>query len=519
MSASGDRHRPSPVAAGLGTLGGRTFDGQRGLRRLKTGIPGFDEITLGGLPARRTTLVRGTAGTGKTIFAAQFLVEGIREDDGAVFVTFEEPAEDLRANLATLGWDIERWEAEDRWRFVDASPVGGFDDEQAPYHFSTLLAQIGQAVDVTAAGRITLDSLNVVLRHLGANGDVRRDLRQLAVALRRLHLTAVMTLESGPEHLTVSGEGFEQYLADNVVVLRNVLEDEKRRRTVEVLKMRGAPHRKGEYPFTVLAGQGMVVVPLSVIELSQQSTDTRITSGNRALDDLCMGGFFRDSVVLASGATGTGKTLMVTEFIAGGAQNGERSLLFAFEESVEQIYRNARGWGRDFAALEKQGLLRVVATYPEVASVEDHLVEITREIEKFRPARIAIDSLSALERSGSPKGFREFIIVLTSYVKAEQIAALFTATTPTLLGGESVTDGHISTLTDSIILLRYAEVDSEVKRGITVLKMRGSAHDKRIHEFTIDSTGMHIRGSFQGIGGILAGRATPIEAADTPNRM
>jgi circadian clock protein KaiC len=350
----------------------------------------------------------------------------------------------------------------------------------------------------------------VVLRHLGTVGDVRQDLRQLAVELRRLHLTAVMTLESGPDQTGLAAQGFEQYVTDNVVVLRNVLEDEKRRRTVEVLKMRGAMHRKGEYPFTVLNGQGVVVVPLSVIELSQQSTDTRITSGNQALDDLCMGGFFRDSVVLASGATGTGKTLMVTEFIAGGAVHGERSLLFAFEESVEQIYRNARGWGRDFAALEKQGLLRVIATYPEVASVEDHLVEITREIEKFKPARIAIDSLSALERSGSSKGFREFIIVLTSYVKAEQIAALFTATTPDLLGGASVTDAHISTLTDSIILLRYAEVDSEVKRGITVLKMRGSAHDKRIHEFAIDSTGMHILGSFQGVGGILAGRATPI---------
>jgi len=516
MSASADRYRPSAVAAGLGTIGGTRSGPQTELARLKTGIPGFDEITMGGLPARRTTLVTGTAGSGKTIFAAQFLVQGIHDGDGAVFVTFEEPADDLRQNLATLGWETDRWEAEGRWRFVDASPVGGFDDEQVPYHFGTLLAQIGRAVDVTSADRIALDSLNVVLRHLAAVGDVRQDLRQLAVELRRLHLTAVMTLESGRDHGSSLPDGFEQYVTDNVVVLRNVLEDEKRRRTVEVLKMRGAMHRKGEYPFTVLNGQGVVVVPLSVIELSQQSTDTRITSGNQALDDLCMGGFFRDSVVLASGATGTGKTLMVTEFMAGGAQHGERSLLLAFEESVEQIYRNARGWGRDFEALEKQGLLRVVATYPEVASVEDHLVEITRQIEEFRPARIAIDSLSALERSGSAKGFREFIIVLTSYLKAEQIAALFTATTPTLIGGASVTDAHISTLTDSIILLRYAEVESEVKRGITVLKMRGSAHDKRIHEFTIDSTGMHILGAFQGLGGILAGRVAPVEPIDSP---
>jgi circadian clock protein KaiC len=514
MSGSAGEHQRSRVAAELGALGGTRSIEPPGLPRLRTGIPGFDEISMGGLPTRRTTLVTGTAGSGKTIFAAQFLVQGIREGGGAVFVTFEEPADDLRQNLSTLGWDVDRWEAEDRWRFVDASPVGTSDDDPIPYHFGTLLAQIGLAVDETAAERIVLDSLNVVLRRLGSVSDVRQDLRRLVVELRRLRLTAVMTLESIPDYANLTAQGFEQYVTDNVVILRNVLEDEKRRRTVEVLKMRGAMHRKGEYPFTVLNGQGVVVVPLSVIELSQHSTDTRISSGNKALDELCMGGFFRDSVVLASGATGTGKTLMVTEFIAGGAQTGDRSLLFAFEESVEQIYRNARGWGRDFKSLEEQGLLRVVATYPEVASLEDHLVEITREIEAFRPARIAIDSLSALERSGSAKGFREFIIVLTSYVKAEQIAALFTATTPTLLGGASVTDGHISTLTDSIILLRYAEVDSEVKRGLTVLKMRGSAHDKRIHEFNIDSSGMHILGSFQGVGGILAGRTVPTVALD-----
>src|SRR5205807_5593052 len=181
---------------------------------------------------------------------------------------------------------------------------------------------------------------------------VRSQLHRLAAELRRMGLTVIITAESAaPSSGALSRHGIEEFVADNVVILRNSLEDEKRRRTVEVLKLRGAMHRKGEYPFTVLPGQGVVVVPLSVIELSQQSTDTRITSGNQALDDLCMGGFFRDSVVLASGATGTGKTLMVTEFIAGGAQHGERSLLFAFEESVAQLYRNARGWGRDFEAL------------------------------------------------------------------------------------------------------------------------------------------------------------------------
>ncbi|HET6794438.1 MAG TPA: circadian clock protein KaiC [Acidimicrobiales bacterium] len=509
MGADDEGRRHSlGVAAGLGTVGGGpvVVPVNDALPRVATGIPGFDQITLGGLTAARTTLVTGAAGTGKTILAAQFLCEGVRRGEPGVFVTFEEPASDLRRNLAALGWDIAPWEEEDSWRFVDGSPVT-LDDapERGQYNFDALLAQIGHAVDRTAAQRIALDSINVALAGGRDPGVLRGHMRRLALELRRLQLTAVMTVESDRAS-GVTNMGFEQFVADNVVVLRNVLDDEKRRRTVEVMKMRGAMHRKGEYPFTVLAGQGVVVIPLSVIELSQQSTDTRISSGNAVLDELCRGGFYRDSVVLASGATGTGKTLMVTEFMAGGAEAGERCLLFAFEESRDQIFRNARGWGQDFERFEDEGLLRVVSTYPEVASLEDHLVEITREIESFRPHRIAIDSLSALERSGTERGFREFLIVLTSYIKAEQVAALFTATTPTLLGGDSVTDGRVSTLTDSIILLRYVEVDGEVKRGVTVLKMRGSDHDRLIREFTIDGDGMHIGEPFRGVAGILSGQ-------------
>lgn len=506
VSATGTR-----LADGLVAWTAQPEDAQRALSvpKTPTGIPGFDQITLGGLPEGRTTLVTGSAGTGKTVLAAQFLAEGINRGKGAVFVTFEEPAADLRRNLATLGWDIEGWEAKQSWRFVDASPVGSVHVAEGDYSLDTLIAQIGQAVDLTGASRIGLDSLNVVLSEAEDPRRARQQLRHLAAHLRRLGLTVVMTVEGHGDLPQLSSYGFEPFVADNVVVLRNVLEEEKRRRTIEVLKMRGSTHRKGEYPFTVLAGQGLVVIPLSVIDLSQSSTDTRISSGNRALDEICHGGFFRDSVVLVSGPTGTGKTLMVTEFLAAGPNQGQRSLLFAFEESRDQIFRNARGWGRDFADMEARGLMKVVATYPETASLEDHLVELTREIESFQPDRIAIDSLSALERSGSAKGFREFILVLTSYVKEQQIAGLFTASAPTLMGGTSATEGHISTLTDSIILLRYVELASEVRRAITVLKMRGSDHDQRIREYTIDSTGMHISEPFVAVGGILAGQAAP----------
>lgn len=317
-----------------------------------------------------------------------------------------------------------------------------------------------------------------------------------------------MTAERSQEYGEIARFGVEEFVADNVIILRNVLEEGKRRRTVEILKFRGTTHQKGEYPFTIMPDQGITVIPLSAIELRQKSSNRRITSGNEELDHMCGGGLFRDSILLVSGATGTGKTLMTTEFIAGGINNGERCLLFAFEESREQLFRNAIGWGVDFEQMEAEDKFRVICAYPEVASLEEHLIHMKAAIAEFHPNRVAIDSLSAIERFAAIKGFREFVIGLTSFIKHEEIAGLFTSTTPTLLGGTSVTEAHISTITDSIILLRYVEIYGEMRRGITVLKMRGSMHDKDIREFIIDGSGMHIGRPFRNVLGILAGNPT-----------
>ena len=298
------------------------------------------------------------------------------------------------------------------------------------------------------------------------------------------------------------------------MVLRNALEDESRRRTIEIVKFRGTDHQKGEYPFTIVPKRGMVVIPLSAIELRQKSSNVRISSGNATLDEMCGGGFFRDSVILVSGATGTGKTLTVTQFLQGGAAAGERCLLLAFEESREQLFRNASGWGVDFDKMERDGLLRVVCDYPEVAGLEDWLVTIQATIEEFKPSRVALDSLSAIERVGTIKSFREFVIGLTSFIKQQEIVGLLTSTTATLMGGTSVTEGHISTLTDSIILLRYVEMFGEMKRGLTVLKMRGSSHDRGIREYMIDATGMHLGRRFGNVTGILGGNPVHVSPAD-----
>ena len=489
--------------------------GATSLTRVETGIPGLDHVSQGGFPEGRVVVVAGPAGSAKTVLAGQFLAAGAARGEPGVFVTLEESAGDLRRNLATLGFAIDEWEQSGHWCFVDGSPrYDAHLDEVLPVHFDTLLAQIGQAMDRTGATRVVIDSFGAAGfdRDLGVS---RVRLRGLLSELRRLGATVVMTVETDHDgDSALAGRGVEQYVADCVVLLRNSLEGESRRRTVEVLKMRGAEHRRGQFAFTVVPGEGVVVLPISVQGLDQGSTDNRVTSGNVELDSLCGGGFFRDSIVLVSGATGTGKTLLVTEFLAGGVTRGEKSLMLAFEESHDQLHRNARGWGYDFAQAESDGLLKVVSTYPEVATLEDHLVEIKRVVDAYEPDRIAIDSLSALERVGSTKAFREFLIGLTSYVKAKQTVGLFTASTDALLGGSSVTETHISTLTDSIIVLRYVEVFGAVKRAVTVLKMRGSDHDRDIREYRIDSTGLHVGDPFRTVAGILSGNVVNLVSLD-----
>lgn len=480
---------------------------QASIPKLETHIPGFDFIANGGLPQRRTVLISGTAGSAKTVFAAQFLANGItRAGENGVFITFEEPPADIRQNMLGFGWDIAAWEAAGQWAFVDASPEPGQEIIMAgDFDLGALLARIEYAVQKVKAKRVSLDSLGAIFTQFADGATVRGELLRIAVALKKMDVTAIMTAERTQEYGEIARYGVEEFVADNVIILRNVLEEEKRRRTVEILKFRGTSHQKGEFPFAIMPREGIVVIPLSAYELKQRSSAVRTTSGNPTLDQMCGGGFFRDSIILVSGATGTGKTLMVTEFIAGAAANNERCLLFAFEESREQLFRNASGWGIDFEQMEQENKLKVVCNYPEVSGLEDHLINMKEIIGAFKPHRVAVDSLSALERVSTEKGFREFVLGLTSFIKHQEMTGLFTSTTPTLLGGTSVTEAHISTITDSIILLRYVEMYGEMRRGVTVLKMRGSMHDKDIREFTIDGQGMHIGQPFRNITGILAG--------------
>ena len=489
---------------------------QPAVQKLATGIASFDVIAKGGLPQHRTTLISGTAGSGKTVFAVQFLAAGITGSaESGVFVTFEESAADIRKNMLSFGWDLSRWEREGKLAFVDASPDPAIETiESGGFDLGALLARVEHAVKKVGAKRVAVDSLGAMFSQFSDQSIVRRELFRIASALKGMQVTAVLTAERTEEYGPIGRHGVEEFIADNVMVLRNVLDGEVRRRTIEILKFRGTDHQKGEFPFVIREQSGVVVIPLTAIQLRQHSSSVRISSGNAELDEMCGGGFFRDSVILVSGATGTGKTLTVTQFLDGGASKGERGLLLGFEESREQMFRNATGWGVDFEEMERRGTLRVVCDYPDIMGLEEWLITIQREVNDFKPTRVALDSLSALERAGSIKAFREFVIGVTSFIKHQEITGLFTATTSTLMGGSSITESHISTLTDSIVLLRYVEMFGEMKRGLTVLKMRGSVHDKGIREFTIDRKGMHVGRRFRNVTGVLSGAPMHVSPAD-----
>ena len=490
-------------------------DNSSGVDKIATGIPGFDIIAEGGLPHGRATLVAGTAGSAKTILSAHFLAAGITMfDEGGVFVTFEEDPEDIRRNVRLFGWDVPAWERANKWAFVDVSP-----DQDGPppavgqFDLGALLARIRHAAKRVNARRVVLDSMSALFMTIGDRALLRTELYRIVQTLKRDGMTIIFTSERIADYGDITRLGIEEFVADNVLLLRNILVEEKRRRTIEILKFRGAPHQRGEVPFTI-TGEGVVVLPLTAQELTQRSTNVRISSGIDELDRMCGGGFFRDSIVLASGATGTGKTLLGTHFIAGGFAAKERCLLFAFEESRDQMIRNALAWGVDFARMEREGLLRIVNQYPHAMPMEDHLLRMGDLVDEFQPERVAVDGLSALERVFTLRAYREFVISFTSSLKRRSTAGLFTSTTPSLLGGGSVTEKHISTLTDSIILLRYVEVFGEMLRSITVLKMRGSQHDKRLREFTIDGSGMHIGEPFRRVSGILSGVHTFADDAE-----
>ncbi|MBD0268884.1 circadian clock protein KaiC [Pseudanabaena sp. FACHB-2040] len=481
-----------------------------GVQKICTMIEGFDDISHGGLPIGRATLVSGTSGTGKTLFAVQFLYNGItRFDEAGVFVTFEESPEDIVKNAFSFGWDLQSLIDEGKLFILDASPDPEGQDVVGNFDLSALIERIQYAIRKYKAQRVSIDSVTAVFQQYDAASVVRREIFRLVARLKQMGVTTVMTTERVDEYGPVARYGVEEFVSDNVVINRNVLDGERRRRTMEILKLRGTTHMKGEYPFTI-TNEGINIFPLGAMRLTQRSSNARVSSGVTTLDEMCGGGFFKDSIILATGATGTGKTLLVSKFLEDGCRTGERAILFAYEESRAQLSRNAYSWGIDFEEMEREGLLKIICAYPESAGLEDHLQIIKNEISQFKPSRMAIDSLSALDRGVSNTSFRQFVIGVTGFAKQEEITGFFTNTTEQFMGLHSITESHISTITDTILMLQYVEVRGQMSRAINVFKMRGSWHDKGIREYTISSHGPEIKDSFRNLERIISGSPTRI---------
>ncbi|MET9019363.1 circadian clock protein KaiC [Actinopolymorpha sp. NPDC004070] len=465
------------------------------LEKIPTGINGFDPIALGGLPRGRCTLVTGSTGTGKTLFAMEYLARGISAyGQPGVFVTFEESPADLRRNAAALGFPVEQWEREGRWTFLDAS----LDSPQetvttGSYNYAALVSRIESAVRSTHAERVCIDSVGAVLARYPNVGSVRAELRRFVFHLKALGVTSVITAERVEEYDGVSRLGVEEFVLDNVVILRNVLSGERRRRTVEIVKFRGAPHRTGEWLFTIEPTEGLVVIPLAFLRPGTHASTERVSSGNADLDRMCGGGIYRDAIVLLTGPTGSGKTLTALRFAQAGFDAGESCLFYTFDETFEQLSRSASGWGMDLPTMQRSGLLNVVSTYPETASLEDHFLSIRREVETFRPRRVVIDTISALERIVAPRGLLDFVLALSAVLRRDT-TSLFTSA-PIGRFTSSLTPSiaaEIASLIDTTITLRYVERSGSMHRVIAILQNRGSGHDAAIRQVRIDQHGMHI---------------------------
>jgi circadian clock protein KaiC len=482
-----------------------------GVEKIRTMIEGFDDISHGGLPLGRTTLVSGTSGTGKTLFSLEFLYKGITYfHEPGVFVTFEESPSDIIRNACIFGWDLQGLINEGKLFILDASPDPEGQEVVGNFDLSALIERLQYAIRKYKAKRVAIDSITAIFQQYEAMGVVRREIFRLVARLKLLNVTTIITTERTEEYGSVACFGVEEFVSDNVVIIRNVLEGERRRRTAEILKLRGTTHMKGEYPFTI-TNQGINIFPLGAMRLTQRSSNVRVSSGVKTLDEMCGGGFFKDSIILVTGATGTGKTLLVSKFLQDGCINGERAILFAYEESRAQLSRNAFSWGINLEELERQELLKIICTYPESTGLEDHLQIIKSEIAEFKPSRIAIDSLSALARGVSNNAFRQFVIGVTGYAKQEEITGFFTNTTDQFMGSHSITDSHISTITDTILMLQYVEIRGEMARAINVFKMRGSWHDKGIREYNITADGPEIKDSFRNYERIVSGSPTRVD--------
>ena len=474
----------------------------RSLPKAATGITGLDEITRGGFPRGRTTLVCGGPGCGKTLLAMEFLFRGAREyDEPGVFFAFEETAEELDENVRALGFDLKKL-TEEKKLLVDFVRVERSEiEETGDYDLEGLFIRLGHAIDSIQAKRVVLDTLETLFSGLSNQGVLRAEIRRLFRWLKDRKITAVITAERGDNSLT--RYGLEEYVSDCVIVLDHRVNENLSTRKLRVLKYRGTTHGTNEYPF-LIDEQGISVLPITSLGLDHQVTDERISTGIPRLDAMLGGqGLYRGSSVLVSGTAGTGKTSLAAHFVDAACRRGERCLYFAFEESESQIQRNLRSLGLDLGQWAKKGLLRFHTSRPTGYGLEMHLVVVHKLVNEFQPQAVIIDPITTFLGSGTAAEAEAMVMRLVDFLKSKRITALFTS----LLHGKAVEESKvsISSLIDTWLFLRDIELGGERNRGLYVLKSRGMAHSNQIREFRLTDHGIELTDVYVGPEGILTG--------------
>ena len=481
------------------------------LAKCPTGIQGLDEITDGGLPQGRPTLVCGKAGCGKTLMAMEFLVRGAVEyDEPAVFMSFEESAEELVQNVASLGWDLEALIAEKKiaihYVHVERSEI----QETGEYDLEALFVRLGYAIDSIKAKRVVLDTVEVLFGGLSNDYIVRAELRRLFLWLKDKGVTAIITCESGDNTLT--RHGLEEYVSDCVIRLDQRVSDELSTRRLHIVKYRGSRHGSNEYPF-LIEEDGISVLPITSIALEHDVSTERISTGIERLDMMLEGkGFFRGSSILISGTAGTGKSSISAHFADATCRQGERCLYFAFEESSNQIIRNMRSIGIDLEVSVKKGLLKVQALRPTLYGLEMHLVKMHQLVNEFKPTVVIIDPISNMTYSGNEIQVKSFLMRLIDFLKTRQITTLLTCLNA---GGNPLeqTDVGVSSLMDTWMLLRDIESNGERNRLLYLLKSRGMEHSNQVREFRLTRSGVELVNVYLGPGGVLTGTARVVQEA------
>jgi circadian clock protein KaiC len=462
----------------------------RTLQKAPTGITGLDEITEGGLPKGRPTLICGDAGSGKTVFSIEFIVKGAMEyNEPGVFVAFEEKSEELAVNVASLGFDLHKLIAAKKIKIdhiqIDRSEI----EETGEYDLEGLFIRLGYAIDSIGAKRVVLDTIENLFSGLSNHAILRAELRRLFTWLKDKGVTAVITGEKGDSKLT--RQGLEEYVSDCVILLDHRIQNQISTRRLRIIKYRGSVHGTNEYPF-LIDEDGISVLPVTSLALSNKVSSQRVSSGIPTLDDMLGGkGFYRGSSILVSGTAGAGKTSIAAYFVNAACTRKERCLFFAFEESPEQIMRNMRSIHLNLGQHVKSGLLHFFASRPTMHGLEMHLVIIYKLIRKFKPKVVVLDPITNLVTVGNVSEVKSILIRLIDFLQNEQITVLFTALASSD-GKHRQADEDVASLVDAWISVGHIEINSQRNRELFIVKARGMKNSNEVRDLMISNRGLEI---------------------------